>query len=184
MRTGCSAAWLARRVWVAEAAGSNPASPTQITGHLRSSRVASLPPVQQQSQQRPGVELLREPLERLERLRVRHLGVDVHRHVDMGMAHNAHSHPGMYVQGREQARARAPDVMNSDLAEPCPVAANLRSSTRRAHRKDGRSRGTPTAAEAIGRQAELQLWLVCGVRVSSAGASLPAAGGRTARAST
>src|ERR1700676_42342 len=26
--TGCSAAWLARRVWVAEAAGSNPASPT------------------------------------------------------------------------------------------------------------------------------------------------------------
>ena len=27
--TGCSAAWLARRVWVAEAAGSNPASPTK-----------------------------------------------------------------------------------------------------------------------------------------------------------
>jgi hypothetical protein len=26
--TGCSAAWLARRVWVAEVAGSNPASPT------------------------------------------------------------------------------------------------------------------------------------------------------------
>src|SRR5580704_17420681 len=29
LRTGCSAAWLARRVWVAEAAGSNPASPTK-----------------------------------------------------------------------------------------------------------------------------------------------------------
>ena len=29
VRTGCSAAWLARRVWVAEAAGSNPASPTR-----------------------------------------------------------------------------------------------------------------------------------------------------------
>jgi hypothetical protein len=27
--TGCSAAWLARRVWVAEVAGSNPASPTK-----------------------------------------------------------------------------------------------------------------------------------------------------------
>src|SRR6516225_2133924 len=26
--TGCSAVWLARRVWVAEVAGSNPASPT------------------------------------------------------------------------------------------------------------------------------------------------------------
>jgi hypothetical protein len=38
---------------------------------------------------------------------------------------------------------------------------------------------TPTAAQAIGRWAELKLWLVCGIRVSPAGASLPAAGGRT-----
>ena len=30
LRTGCSAVWLARRVWVAEAAGSNPASPTKL----------------------------------------------------------------------------------------------------------------------------------------------------------
>src|SRR5215831_18389886 len=29
--TGCSAVWLARRVWVAEVAGSNPASPTRAS---------------------------------------------------------------------------------------------------------------------------------------------------------
>jgi hypothetical protein len=33
--TGCSAVWLARRVWVAEVAGSNPASPTSPTSRSR-----------------------------------------------------------------------------------------------------------------------------------------------------
>jgi hypothetical protein len=42
--TGCSAVWLARRVWVAEVAGSNPASPTRWSSRFGEGLVHVLDP--------------------------------------------------------------------------------------------------------------------------------------------
>jgi hypothetical protein len=69
----------ARFVRDEEAAGSNPATPTQVKGHSPMREVALFYAVQQ----RLRIELLAQALERLEGLGVGDLGVDVHRDVDL-----------------------------------------------------------------------------------------------------
>ena len=51
-----------------EAAGSNPATPTQLTGHLRSMRVAFFTPYSRKVQQRLRAKLSPQPLECVARL--------------------------------------------------------------------------------------------------------------------
>ena len=60
-------------------------------------------PYSSKVQQRLGAKLPPEPLERLERLVVGDLGVDVHRHVDLSMAQDPHGNPGMHVEGGQES---------------------------------------------------------------------------------
>ena len=80
----------ARFVRDEEAAGSNPATPTQVKGHSPRREVAFFDPYSSEVQQRLRIELLAEALERLERLGVRDLGVNVHCDVDLRMPQDAH----------------------------------------------------------------------------------------------
>ena len=68
-----------------EAAGSNPATPTQLTGHSPKRDVAFFYAVQQQGTATAYSLAVAEPLERPERLGVGDIGVDVHRDVDLRM---------------------------------------------------------------------------------------------------
>jgi len=86
-----------------EAAGPNPATPTQVTGHSPAGRWPFPMPRSCKVQQRLRAKLPPQPLERLERLSVGDLGVDIHRHVDLRMAQDPHGHPGMHVEHGQQS---------------------------------------------------------------------------------
>ena len=65
-------------------------------------------PYSSKIQQRLRAKLPPEPLERLERLGVGDLGVDVHRHVDLRMAQDPHGNPRMHVErGQESGTGMA-----------------------------------------------------------------------------
>ena len=85
----------ARFVRDEEAAGSNPATPTQVTGHSLSWDVAFSLPYSSKVQQRLRAKLPPEPLERFQCLGVRDLGVDIPRHADLRMAEDVHGNPGI-----------------------------------------------------------------------------------------
>src|SRR5271165_6655754 len=103
-----------------EAAGSNPATPTQVTGHSPQRDVAFFYAVQQ----RLRAKLPPEPLERLERLGIGDLGVDVHRHVDLRMTQNPHGNPGVHVE-RGESGTGVSHVVHGDAADACLGAACL-----------------------------------------------------------
>jgi hypothetical protein len=115
----------ARFVRDEEAAGSNPATPTSSTATCDLGRWPFSWRTAVKYSKRLRIDLLAEASERLERLRVRHLGVDVHRHIDLRMPQDSHRHPRFHVQGREQGCARVPDIMDSDLADCRFAAARL-----------------------------------------------------------
>jgi hypothetical protein len=96
-----------------EAAGSNPATPTQVTGHLPRWDVAFLMPYSSKVQQRLRAKLPPEPRECLERPLVGDLGVDIHRHVDLRMAQDPHGHPRMHVERRQESGTGMPLMGNS-----------------------------------------------------------------------
>jgi hypothetical protein len=62
--------------------------------------------------------VLAEPLERPQRLGVGHLGVDIHRYVDLSVTEYPHGHPGMNVERGEQGGARMPGVVDGDTTDP------------------------------------------------------------------
>jgi hypothetical protein len=118
---------IARLLRDEEAAGSNPATPTssRATRDLRgwprcvsySSKVV---------QQRLGAELPREPPERPERVRIRDLGVHIHRHVDLRMTQDAHGHAWVHVERCQECGARVPNLMNRDAADARFITACLK----------------------------------------------------------
>src|ERR1700729_2074619 len=71
------------RVRDEEAAGSNPATPTQVKGRLSTSNRPLLILYSSKVQQPSRIELLAETLECSECLLVRDLGVDIHSHLDL-----------------------------------------------------------------------------------------------------
>lgn len=99
-------------------------------------------------QQRSGAELLAEPPSRLERLGVRDLRVDVHRHVNLRVAQDPHSHPGikaaraarsrtgasraaLWLEARSRGRAarsavRPQLMIGSSPASDCPASTGTR----------------------------------------------------------
>ena len=64
------------------------------------------------------VELPGQPLERLERLGGGNLGVNVHRHVDLRMAQDAHSNARMHVERSKQRGAGVTPVVHGDPPNP------------------------------------------------------------------
>src|SRR4029077_11856227 len=60
-------------------------------------------------------------------LSVRHLGVDVHRHIDLCMPQDSYGNPRMHIQSSEQRRTRVPHVMHSDLPDGSLGAASVES---------------------------------------------------------
>ena len=95
-----------------EAAGSNPATLTQLTGHLPRRDVAFSYAVQQHLR----AKLPPEPLERLERLVVGDLGVDVHRDVDLRVPQDAHGDPRMHVERGQQSGTGMPHIVHGNAA--------------------------------------------------------------------
>src|ERR1039458_3853408 len=75
--------------------------PDQVTGHFSVRKWPLSSSYSSEVQLRLRIELPAEPLERLQRLGIRDLVVDVHRHVDLRMTQDAHGHPRVYVQGSE-----------------------------------------------------------------------------------
>ena len=59
-------------------------------------------PYSSKIQQRLRAKLPPEPLERFECVGVRDLGVDVHRHIDLRTAQDAHGNPRMHVERRSR----------------------------------------------------------------------------------
>src|ERR1017187_3916238 len=82
-------------------------------------------PYSSEVQQRLRIELLAQALERLEGLGVGDLGVDVHRHVDLGMPEDALGHARMHVERGEQRGTCVSRVMNGDSANARLGAARL-----------------------------------------------------------
>src|SRR6516225_2766255 len=72
-----------------------------------------------------GAKLSPEPLERLERLVVGDLGVDVHRYVDLCMPQDSHGDPGMHVERVEKRGTGMPHVVHGDPADTCLGTACL-----------------------------------------------------------
>ena len=76
-------------------------------------------------QQRLRAKLPPEPLECLERPGIGDLGVNVHRHVDLRMAQDAHGNPRMHIERGQQSGTGMPHVVHGDSADACLGAACL-----------------------------------------------------------
>ena len=113
----------ARFVRDEEAAGSNPATPTssQATPHDGTWPFPCRTAAKYSNGLLPS--LFAEPLKRPQRLGVRHLGIDIHRHVDLSMTKYPHGHPRMNVERREQGGTRMPGVVDRDTPDSGPGAA-------------------------------------------------------------
>ena len=91
-----------------EAAGSNPATPTSSKATPPTETWPFSVPYSRKVQQCLRAKLPPEPLERVERLGVGDLGVDVHRHVDLRMPQDPHGNPGMHVERGQQSGTGMP----------------------------------------------------------------------------
>jgi hypothetical protein len=96
-----------------EAAGSNPATPTQVKATPKGGMWPLSMPYSSKVQQRLRAKLPPEMLERAECPGIGDLCVDVHRHIDLRMAQDAHSNPRIHVE----RGTCVPHIVNGDAAD-------------------------------------------------------------------
>jgi hypothetical protein len=112
-----------RLVHTEEVTGSIPVSPTQLNGRFRSRSWPFLISVQQRSTATLCIELAARALERLTGRGRGNLAVDLHRHPDLRVPEDPHGYARMDVQGHQERGAGTPGVMDLDIADASPRAA-------------------------------------------------------------
>jgi hypothetical protein len=83
-------------------------------------------PYSSKIQQRPTPLAVSESPKRPQRLGVGHLGIDIHRHVDLSVTEYPHGHSRMNVERREQSGAHMPGVVDCNTTDSGPGAASLK----------------------------------------------------------